>query len=125
MGESSSNILILSESALNSLKNSDLVQKILDLKRKVVVDADLHELCEKIDKLTESMNGVVAENKKLQSDLAIVKYINPELEEKIVYLEKKQEKGDQYSHRNNVEVSGIPKSIPEDDFKNTVVSIHK
>ena len=120
MGESSSNILILSESASNSLKNSDLVQKILDLKRKVVVDADLHELCEKIDKLTESMNGVVAENKKL-----LVKDINPELGEKIVYLEKKQEKGDQYSHRNNVEVSGIPKSIPEDDFKNTVVSIHK
>ena len=63
MGESSSNILNLSESALNSLKNSELLQKILDLKGKVVVDADLHELCEKIDnKLTESMNEIGAEN---------------------------------------------------------------
>ena len=56
MGESSTNTLNLSESALNSLKKSDLVQKILDIKVKVVVDADLHKLCEKIEKLKESMN---------------------------------------------------------------------
>ena len=62
-GESSTNILILSESALNSLKKSDLVQKILDLKEKVVIDADLHKLCEKIERLTESMRQIVAENK--------------------------------------------------------------
>ena len=62
-GESSTNILILSESALNSLKKSDLVQKILDLKEKVVIDADLHKLCEKIERLTESMSQIVAENK--------------------------------------------------------------
>ena len=62
-GESSTNILILSESALNSLKKSDLVQKILDLKEKVVIDADLHKLCEKIERLTESMGQIVAENK--------------------------------------------------------------
>ena len=62
MGESSTNILNLSESALNLLKKSYLVQKILDLKGKVVVDADLHKLCEKIESLTESMNQIVAEN---------------------------------------------------------------
>ena len=37
MGESSINILSLSESALNSLKKSNLVQKILDLKGKVII----------------------------------------------------------------------------------------
>ena len=62
MGESSTNILNLSESALNLLKKSYLVQKILDLKGKVVVDADLHKLCEKNESLTESMNQIVAEN---------------------------------------------------------------
>ena len=71
MGENSTNILNLSESALNSLKKSVLVQKILDLKGTVVIDADLHELCEKTERLTESMNQTVAENKKLQSDIAI------------------------------------------------------
>ena len=56
---------------MNSLKKSVLVQKILDLKGTVVIDADLHELCEKTERLTESMNQTVAENKKLQSDIAI------------------------------------------------------
>ena len=81
MGESSTNILNLSESALNSLKKSDLVQKILDLKGIVVVDTDLHKLFEKIEKLTESMNQIVAENNRLQSDIMIVKNVNCKLEE--------------------------------------------
>ena len=93
MGESSTNILNLSEFALNSLKKSDLIQKILDLKGKVVIDADLHKLCEKIERLSKSMNQIVAENKKLQSDIAIMKNVNRELEDKIVYLEKKSAKG--------------------------------
>ena len=93
MGESSTNILNLSVSALNSLKKSDLIQKILDLKGTVVIDADLHKLCEKIERLTKSMNQIVAENKKLQSDIAIMKNVNRELEDKIVYLEKKSAKG--------------------------------
>ena len=123
MGESNTNILNLSEFALNSLKKSDLIQKILDLKGKVVIDADLHKLCEKIERLTESMNQIVAENKKLQSDIAIIKNINRKLEDKIVYLEKNQPKREQYSRRNNVEISGIPNTIPDNDLENTVISI--
>ena len=76
MGESSTNILNLSESTLNSLKKTELVQKILDLKGKVVIDADLNELCEKTERLTESMNQIVAENKKLQNDTVIMKNVN-------------------------------------------------
>ena len=85
MGESSTNILNLSKSTLNSLKKSDLVQKILDIKGKFVVDADQHKLCEKIERLTESMSQIMAENKKLHSDIVIVKNIIHILEEKIVY----------------------------------------
>ena len=67
----------------------------------------------------------MAENKKLQSNIAIVKNVNNKLEEKIVYLEKNQAKGEQYSCRNNVEISGIPNSIPDKDLENTVISICK
>ena len=56
MGESSTNILNLSESVLNSLKKSDLVQKMLDLKGKVIVDTDLHKLSDQIHKLTEAID---------------------------------------------------------------------
>ena len=73
MGESSPNILNLSESALNSLKKSDLVQKILDLKGKVIVDTDSHKLSDQIHKLTEMMDQILAENRKLTSELVITK----------------------------------------------------
>ena len=69
------------------------------------------------------MNQIVAENKKLQSDIAIVKNVNRKLEDKIVYLKKNQAKGEQYSHRNNMEISGIPNTIPDNDLENTVISI--
>ena len=58
MGESSANILNLSESALNSLKNLELIQKIFDLKGKVRVDAellDLPKLSDQTSKLTETI----------------------------------------------------------------------
>ena len=39
----------LSESALNSLKKSDLIQKILDFEGKVVIDTHLHKLKRKYE----------------------------------------------------------------------------
>ena len=55
----------------------------------------------------------------------IVKNVNRKLEEKIVNLDKNQTKGEQYNCGNNVEVSCIPNSIPDEDLKNTVISICK
>ena len=70
------------------------------------------------------MNQILAENKKLQSDIAIVKNVNCKLEDKIVYLEKNQAKVvEQYSCRNNMEISGIPSTIPDNLLENTVISI--
>ena len=107
------------------LKKSELIQKTLDLKGKVVIDADIHKLCEKIKRLTESVNQIeiVAENKKLQSDIERVKNINHKVESKIVYLKKNQTNGVQYSRRNNVEISGIPNTIPDNLIQNIVISI--
>ena len=65
MGESSANVLNLSEWALNSLKKSELVQKILDLKVRVVVDADLHKLSDQISKLKETIDQISLENMKI------------------------------------------------------------
>ena len=88
MGESSTNILNLSESALNSLKKSDLVQKILDLKGKVIADADLHKLSDQICKLREAIDQISLENRKLTRELAITKNVNSRLEERITNLDK-------------------------------------
>ena len=75
MGESSTDILYLSESALNSPKKSDLVQKILDLKGKVIVDTDLHKLSDQIHKLKEAIDQISLENRKLTSELGIAKNV--------------------------------------------------
>ena len=73
MGESGTNILNLSESALTSLKKSDLVQKILYLRGKVIVDTDLNKLSSQIYKLTEAIEQISSENR---------------LEKRIINLEK-------------------------------------
>ena len=75
MGESGTNILNLSEPALNSLKKSDLVQKTLDLKGKVIVDTDLHKLSDQIRKLTEAIDQISLENRNLASELSIKKNV--------------------------------------------------
>ena len=73
MGGSSTNILNLSESALNSLKKLDLVQKILGLKEKVIIDTDLHKLSDQINKLTETIDQMSLEKRKLSSEVVITK----------------------------------------------------
>ena len=117
MGESSTNVLNLSESALNSLKKPDLVQEILDLKEKVIVDTDLHKTSDQIYKLTETIDQISLENRKLTSELVITKNVNSRLEERIINLEKNQAKGEKYSRR-NAELSGIPNSIFDEDLEN-------
>ena len=67
MSECRADILNLSKSALNSLKKLDLVWKILDLKGKVIVNADLYKLFNQIYKLTETIDQNELENKKLRN----------------------------------------------------------
>ena len=95
MDESSTNILNLSESALKKL---DWDQKILDLNEKVIVDADLHKLFKQIEKLTESTNQIVPENKKLHSDPVLEENTNHRLEEKIIETK--------YSRMQQVKIKG-------------------
>ena len=123
MGESSTNILDLLESALNSRKKSDLVQKILDLKGKVIVDTDLHKLSDQINKLTQTIDQISLENRKLTSELVIRKNVNNRLEKRTINLEKNQTKWKQYSRRDNVELSGMSDSICDEDLENAVVNI--
>ena len=51
--------------------------------------------------------------------------MNSRSEERIINLEKNQVKGQQYSRRNHVELSGIPNSICNEDLENTVINICK
>ena len=101
------------------------MRKILDLIEKVIADTDLHKLSNQIYKLKEAIDQISLENRKLTSELVITKNVNSRLEERIINLEKNQAKGEQYSRRNNVELSGIPNSISDEDLENTVINICK
>ena len=87
MGESGTSVLNLSESALNSLKKCVLVQKMLDLKGKFIVDTGLHKLSNQIYKFAEVIDQISLENRKLKSEL------DTRLEERIMNLEKIKQKG--------------------------------
>ena len=119
------NILYLSEPVLNSLKKSELVRKILDLKRKIIVDTDLHKLSDQIHKLAEAIDEISLENRKVTSEPAVTKNVNSGLEERIINLEKSQANRVQGSRRNNVDLSGISNSICDNNFENTVINIWK
>ena len=125
MSKSSANFLSLSESLLNSLKKLELVQEILDLKGNVIANAELQKLSDQKSKLTEAIDQISLENSKLRSELVITQNVNTMLEEKIINLEKNQANGEQYSKRNNVELSGIPNRIPDEDLDYIVINICK
>ena len=101
------------------------MQKILDLKGKVFVDTDFHKLSDQIHKLTEAIDQILLENRKFTSELDITKNVNSRLEERIINLQKNQAKVERDSRRNNVELSGIPNSICDEDLENTVINICK
>ena len=66
------------------------MRKILDLKGRVIVDVDLHKLANQISKLTEAIDQISLENRKLRSEPVITQNVNSSLEEKMINLEKNQ-----------------------------------
>ena len=53
------------------------------------------------------------------------KSVNTLLEKRVIELEKIQAKGKQYSRRNNVEISGIPHEILDNNLEDKVIDICK
>ena len=117
----SSNLFNLSENAINALKKTDLVQQIINLRGKVIVDSDLRNLCDQISNLSETITKLATANQQINSELAIVKVVNSKLEKRVIDLEKTQAKSEQYSRRNSVEVSNIPNDIPDNQLEDKVI----
>ena len=111
MGDNS-NMFTLSESAINVIKKRELVQNIIALKGEIIVDSDISNLCNQISKLKHVISQLHSTNEKIRSELPIVKNVNTKLEEQIISLEINQANSEQYSRRNNIELSGIPNDIP-------------
>ena len=75
------------------------MQKIIALKGKVIVDADISNFCSQISRLNDTISQLHSANEKIRSEMAVVKIVNTKLEERIITLEKNQAK---YNRRNNI-----------------------
>ena len=82
------NLLEIPYDDINSMRKNDLVEKIEKMKGKVIFESHVKDLCDQIEKLTESLNQVTAANEKISSELVIVKNVNVNLENRILNLEK-------------------------------------
>ena len=104
MGDNT-NLFTLSGSAINVIKKPELVQKIITLKGKVIMDSDISNLCNQTSKLNDTISQLHSTNEKITSDLLVVKNVNAKLEKRIISLEKCQAESEQYSWHNNIELS--------------------
>ena len=73
---------------------------------------DIQSLYNEISKLLENVNRFVAANKKLNSELMIIRNIKDNLQKIIVNLEKQQSNSKQYNRRDSIEISGILIVVP-------------
>ena len=62
---------------------------------------------------------------KLSNQLMVVSNINTLLTTRVTELEKQRAKIDQYSRRNNVEISGISNEVSDENLEEKVIDICK
>ena len=87
-GNSDQNLFDRSKNVINQLKKPELVKKILELKGRVTVDADICGLCDQIKNLTETVSRLLDKHEQLNSQILICKNVSKHLEEKVAELEK-------------------------------------
>ena len=90
-----------------------------NLKGKVVVGNGIQGLFNQNSKLSENLDSLVTANKKLNSELLIVRNVNQNLQNRIVNLEKQQSKLEQYNRGNNVKVSRISNEVWDQNLEET------
>ena len=93
------------------------------MKGKVAFSSHVEDLCHQIDKLTESLNQVMATNEKITSELVIVKkkFTLAKIAESLILKTYKP----RLCNTIEEEISGISKEIPDDDLENNVIDICK
>ena len=107
------------------MKKKYLVSKIEELKGKVKVHNNIKNLSDQISHSSENLAKLMESNEKLSSQFIVVKKVNTLLEKHVIELEKSQAKTEQYSRRNNVEISVISHEILDNNLEDKVIDICK
>ena len=88
-----------------------------------MVGNDIQDLFNQISKPSENVDRLVTANKKLNSQVLIVKNVNQIFQNRILNLEKQQSKSEPYSRRNNVK--GNSNEVSDHNLEETVIEICK
>ena len=87
MGDNT-NLFTLTESVINAIKKPELVQKIITLKGKFIVDFDISNFCNQILKLNDIISQLHSTSEKIRSEIAVVKNVNTKLKSESSALKK-------------------------------------
>ena len=88
-----------------------------------MIGNDIQGLYNQISRLSENVDRLATANGKLNSELLIVRNVNPNLQTRKINLEKQQSKLEQYNRRNNFEISGISKEVSDQNLEQTVIGM--
>ena len=108
------NLFDMTESAVNNLKKSEIVKKIMEIKDELVFGEEIQSICTHSKELADTVNQLLSSTEISNRDFAIRKTVCGNLEEKVKSLETQISKGEQFSGRNCIEFSCIPDTINDD-----------
>ena len=97
--------MVHTEATLKGLNKPNLIKLVLQLESEMNSD---------IKELTSEIRELVAQMKKFEVDIAIVKNVNEKLVNQLIETERQCWANAQYSRRECLDAVGIPTSIPND-----------
>ena len=117
----------LSQSQLDKLNKHGIIQYTLDIQVKYNENLNLNEKLEKalndIAAIQKTVDDLRIHNEQLESTLAVSKKVNDELLKRIESLERQTNSNSQYSRRECLEISGIPKNVSDESLEGKVCEI--
>ena len=106
--------MVHTEATLKGLSKPDLIKLVLQLKSEMNSD---------IKELTSKIRDPVAQMKKVEADVAIVKNVNEKLVNQLTETGQQCWANAQYPRRECLEVIGIPTSIPNDSLEANITKV--
>ena len=106
--------MVHAEATLKGLTKPDLIKLVLQLESEMNSD---------IKELTSEIRDFVAQMKKVEADVAIVKNVNEKLVNQLIETERQCWAYAQYSRRECLEVAGIPNPIPNDSLEANISKV--
>ena len=106
--------MVHTEATLKGLNKPDLIKLVLQLETEMNSD---------IKELTSEIRDLVAQMKKVEADVAIVKNVNEKLVNQLIETERQCWANAQYSRRECLEVVGIPTSVSNDSLEANISKV--